>query len=182
MVFDDASDWIALFALILSILNFVLNQSLEYFFYGPYCRLIVNSISKGFDIQLENVGGRVMHVDRILFSVKKDRNDNHIFTNDLSSLFYSIPCETRAEARLEDVVLFPNSKHHLLTTTFFTQEDLLKAWDIIKNLTIKVEYKGLFRQYFPTVRNLKPDYKAFRSAISDGKNGIRKLKAFEKEE
>lgn len=172
------SDILAIIALIISITSFFFNFYLNNRFYGPESRVIVNSIPKGFKIQFENVGDRIMHIDRISYSVVSD-GTAPVFTENLSSIFYDIPCETRAEIRLKKVNLFSNSKHNLITTTFFNQDDLMKAWEKIRDMRVKVEYQGVYKnKHHIKIIELEEYYKTFYAAIQDGQGGIRELLAF----
>ena len=119
-----------------------------------------------------------MHIKCVTYTVDDDIYNKEFYTNNLSSLFYSLPCVTRSEVRLVDEVLFPNSKHKLLTTTFDTQDDLMKAWEIVNRLTVKVEYHGPIKRFRPTYRSLSCDYRAFIDVMKDPNGDIRKLKAF----
>ena len=175
----EISDYLAILAIVISVVGFALNRGLDNYLYGPFCHINIYSIEKGrgVQIQFENVGDRIMHVKKITYS-SAGRDKKPSFTDNLSSFFWKIPCETRSEARVRDENLFANSKQILLSVTFATQEDLMRAWDIIKDLTIKVEYKGIISRLFPTYISLQKEYDTFRDSINDGKGGIRKLKAF----
>lgn len=172
-------------AIIISIIGFLAGRYFDSIVYGPKHRIAVFSVEngKGLEIQFENVGSRIMHIKRISYtteelssSAKKDMRE---YTTNLSRLFYNIPCDTRAESRVaEPEYLFPNSKHKLIRTTFNSQEDLLKAWEIISKLTVKIEYCGIIRRFSPIKVELKKDYDIFMDAIKDGDGRIRILKAF----
>ncbi len=172
-------------AIIISIVGFITNRCLDSVLYGPKCRIAVFSADsgRGLEIQFENVGSRIMHVKRISYTteapISNKRKDKRKYTTNLSELFYSIPCDTRAESRVaEPEYLFPNSKHRLIRTTFFSQEDLLKAWEIISQITVKVEYCGIIRRFFPTNVELKINYDIFIDALKNEDGTLRTLKAF----
>ena len=172
------SDILSIIAIIISVLGFVLGQQIDNFFNGPKCRIAVFSVPKGLQIRLENVGNRIMRVKKVTYTVSPDKKDKSSYTENLSSLFYSIPCETRAEARLTNQALFPNSKHNLLTITFDTQERLIEAWEKVASITVKVEYYGPIKRFSPTTTTLKDEYDVFIDALKDENGNYRKLKAF----
>lgn len=172
-------------AIIISIIGFIAGRFLDSFLYGPRCRVSVFSADggRGIEIQFENVGSRIMHVKRISYTIEqkppKLKRDKRIYHTNLSEFFYGIPCDTRSESRIaEPEYLFPNSKHRLIRTTFGSQEDLLRAWEIIHKMTVKVEYCGLLRQFVPTKTELKINYDIFMDALKNGDGTLRTLKAF----
>lgn len=174
-------------AIIISIVGFFANRCLDSVLYGPKCRVAVFSADngRGFEIQFENVGSRIMHVKRISYTTEpfhsNTRKDKRKYTTNLSELFYGIPCDTRAESRVDEPeYLFPNSKHRLIRATFFSQDDLLEAWKIVSNITVKVEYCGILRQLFPTKVELKNNYIIFMDALRNGDGSLRTLKTFRK--
>ena len=173
------SDILSIIAISISVTGFILGRYIDYFLYGPKCRIAVYSIPRGLQILLENVGNRIMHIKRVTYTLDTDIKNKNSYVNNLSSFFYSIPCETRGEARPINEDLFPNSKHRLMNTTFKTQNDLLKAWAVVNNITVKVEYRDPIKRFFPTYRSLHIDYMTFLDAIKDEKGNIRKMKAFE---
>lgn len=120
-----------------------------------------------------------MHIRRVSYTISSDIKNPIVYTNNLSSLFYKIPCETRTEVRPIDEDMFPNSKQRLICITFNKQEDLIRAWQIVNNLTVKVEYRGPIKRFRPTYRSLHCDYKTFLDVMDDGTGNLRKLKAFE---
>lgn len=172
-------------AIIISIIGFLAGRYFDHILYGPKCRVAVFSADngRGLEIQFENVGTRIMHVKRISYTTeampRRTKRDNREYTTNLSRLFYCIPCDTRAESRVaEPEYLFPNSKHRLIRTTFNTQEDLLKAWEIVSKITVKVEYCGVIRHFFSTKVELKINYDIFMDALKNGDGSLRTLKAF----
>lgn len=172
-------------AIIISIIGFLANRYLDSMLYGPKCRVAIFSVDngKGFEILFENVGSRIMHIKRISYTTEKlppnTKKDKRKYTANLSQFFYSIPCDTRAESRVvEPEYLFPNSKHKMLKTTFNSQEELLEAWKIAEKITVKVEYCGIIRQFFPTKVELKKDYDIFMDALKNSDGTQRTLKAF----
>ncbi len=171
------TDLMAYIALAISILNVLYTLIKDNYLYKPLCRVAAESKPRGIKIVLENVCNRTMYVHRIGYYIK----DKTSYTTNLSGLFYSVPCETRSEARLRHIPLFSNSSHYLLSITFDSQEELLMAWEIIKSLMVVVEYRGYFRRHITKVYDLKNDYDCFMDALNDGKGGLRKLKAFLKD-
>ena len=174
----NTSDILSIVAIIISVVGFVLSRRIDSFLYGPTCRIAAFSVPRGFQILLENVGNRIMRIKRVTYTINTDKNNKALYTDNLSSLFIEIPCETRGEARLFNENLFPNSKHKLINTTFFSQDDLLKAWEIVGVITVKVEYRGPIRHFFPTYRSLDVDYDTFLDALKDENGNLRRLKAF----
>lgn len=172
------SDILSIIAIVVSLIVFFLNRQLDSYLYGPKCRIAAYSVSRGLRIQIANGGNRVMHVKKVSYTVCSDVKKIETYTHNLSSLFYDLTCETRSETRPTNEDLFPNSTQNLFTTTFFSQEEMIKAWNIVQHITVKVEYNGIIKQFFPTYRSLKCDYETFMDVISDGKGNIRKLKAF----
>ena len=55
---------------------------------------------------------------------------------------------------------------------------MIKAWEIVNNLTVKVEFNGLFKRFAPTYRSLSCDYETFMDVMKDENGNIRQLKAF----
>lgn len=170
-------------AIIISIINFAASRFLDSFLYGPRCRVAVFSADngRGVEIQFENVGSRIMHVKRISYTTeqkpKNSKRDKRTYSTNLSGFFYDIPCDTRSESRIaEPENLFPNSKHRLMRTTFDTQEDLLRAWEIIHKMTVKVEYCGFLHR--TTKTELKINYSIFMDALKSNDGTLRILKVF----
>ena len=174
----NTSDILSIIAITISVVGFILSRYIDSFLYGPKCRIAAFSVPKGLQILLENVGNRIMHIKRVTYTINPDKKNKALYTDNLSSLFYKIPCETRGEARLLNEDLFPNSKHKLINTTFITQDDLLKVWEIVDKITVKVEYCGPIRRFFPTYRSLHIDYITFLDAMKDENGNMRELKAF----
>ncbi len=174
-------DIITIVSLSLSILAFFFSLMHDRYLYGPKCRIIVNSVSdgKGFSIQLENVGNRIMRLKRVLYSTHYDPDAKTSYTDNICSFFYSIPCESMSAARLYEMALFPNSKHNLITITFNNQADLVKAWEIVSRMRVKAEYKGFIRKHIYVDRALKMEYQSFMDAMNDGNGGMRKLHCFD---
>lgn len=174
----NTSDILSIIAIAISVICFILSRNLDNFLYGPKCRVVAFSVPKGLQIILENVGNRIMHIKRVTYTVSPDQKNKALYRDNLSSLFYEIPCETRGEDRPFKEDLFPNSKHKLINTTFYTQENLIKAWEIVDQITVKVEYRGPIKRFFPTYRSLHIDYITFLDALKDEKGENRELKAF----
>jgi len=172
------SDILSVIAIVVSIIGFFLSRHLDRFLYGPKCRISAYSVPKGLQIQIANVGDRIMHVNKVSYTICSDIKNKEAYTHNLSSLFYCLPCETRSETRPIDEDLFPNSRQKLLTTTFETQEEMMKAWEIVNKLTVKVEYNGPIKRFFPTYRSLSCDYETFIDVMKDENGNIRQLRAF----
>ena len=172
------SDILSIIAIAISAVSFILGRHIDNFLYGPKCRIAAFSVPKGLQILLENVGNRIMHIKRVTYTINPDKKNKESYTDNLSSLFYKIKCETRGEARPLDEDLFPNSKHKLINTTFYTQNDLINAWEIVDKITVKVEYRGPIKRFFPTYRSLHIDYITFLDALKDENGENRELKAF----
>ena len=156
---------------------FILGRHLDNFLYGPKCRIVAFSVPKGLQIILENVVIKlcILNVSHIPLAPTK-RPD--FISRYLFSLFYEIPCETKGEDRPCNEDLFPDSKHKLINTTFNTQDDLIKAWEIVDKITVKVEYRGPTKRLFPTYRSLHINYIIFLDALKDVNGKNRELKAF----
>lgn len=172
----EISDILSIIAIVISVFGFFFSRISDSFFNGPKCRIAVFSIEKGLQIQMENVGNRIMRVKSISYTSTPEKKNS--YKKNLSSFFYEIPCETRSEARPINQALFPNSKHKLLTTTFDSQDKLMKAWEIAKSLTVKVEYCGPIKRFKPTYISLKDAHETFLDALKDENGNNRQLKAF----
>lgn len=146
----------------------------------PDGRIKASSIERGSGIvlRLENVGTGIMIVDDVSYSYTipgETRICDH-----LSSYFYGIDCKTKTEAALEDNHLLPNSNHNLYKSSFKSQEDLLKAWEIVKNIKIKVTYHGIGVEQETLESEFEKDYEVFMAAMYDPKSPDkrRKLEVF----
>lgn len=175
----NTSDILSIIAIVVSVLGFVITLGLDKQLYGPDFRIVAFSIPKGIEIQLENVGPRIRKVIGITYTLDtiKRKKDIATYTDNLSSLFYHIPCLTRGESRMKHESLFPDSKHKLLKTTFEKQDQLIEAWEIVGKLTVKVEFKGLFLKH-SIIKSLKNDYDTFLDALIDENGNMRTLLAY----
>lgn len=175
---DYLSDILSIIAILISIGTFILNYKMGFVLNGPYCRVCAFSIPKGFEIQLENVGSRIMHVKSVEYIVE-DKSQGLIDCGEnLSKVFINIPCETKAEARLNEESLFPNSKHKLIKITFASQDKLIEAWELTSRIKVKVLYKKFIRTK-EQIFDLSVDYRIFIDAIQEADGSYRSLKAFE---
>lgn len=156
----------------------------------PDCRIKVTSIEsgRGLAIRLENVGTGIMIVDSISYSLEIINPDTGAFEKKspeyLSKFFYEIPCETRSEANLKGNHLLPNSNHNLYKSTFYTQEDLLAAWELIKDMEIEVQYHSINSKLVNAdtyTSDFKTDYDVFKAALMGSDGNLRNLKGFSRE-
>lgn len=77
--------------------------------------------------------------------------------------------------------MLPNSNHNLYKSTFRSQKDLLSAWEIVKELKIKVIYHGvhdelLKKEIYTSQFNV--DYDVFMVALREKDGNIRNLEVF----
>lgn len=106
-----------------------------------------------------------MRIKRVTYTLCPDKKQSSIPRDYLSSLLYEIPCETRGEDRPFNKDLFPNSKHKLINTTFYTQDDLIKSCEIVSKIAVSVEYREPIKRFFPTYRSLPFGYITFLAAM-----------------
>lgn len=172
----DTSDLLSIIALVVSLLTFVINLAFNRYYYGPSCKISAYSVQNGAGVQirLENVGNRIMRVKTVDFSV----NGNE-YVVDTWKILQGINFTGKAVARPNREVIIPNSAQNLLTLTFDDQDNLLKAWELISKLSVRVRYNGLLKRC-STKRTLKNDYEAFIDALTDGEGNMRALKVFKK--
>lgn len=134
----------------------------------PDCRVKAFSLGKKVDICLENVGSGIMIVEKIFYKI--DGEDTP--SESLSPFFYGIPCETRSQVIINNEHLFPQSKHHLFSSTFPTQKDLLRAWNIIQHLEVYISYHSVFKKKSEEKQfTLKKEYQSFLAALKEDDNG-----------
>lgn len=172
------SDILSIIAISISTITFLLNNVLDRYYYGPNCKIAAYSIANGAGIQirLENIGNRIMRISKVEYSL-----NGGPYSSDTVTLFSGIPIVSKSVARPYREVIIPKDPQKLITVLFSNQDDLLKGWDIVNGLTVRVEYLGPIKRFFPTYRKLENDSKAFYDAISINTKTYRELKVFQKE-
>lgn len=131
----------------------------------------MTSIGREFSIHFSNAGASAMKVDKITFRV-----GDFGPIESLSSIFNDIPVDKQSEVRINGMYLQPGSRRRLYNSIIDSksQSNLIRAWKIVENTTVIVEFRDLHGEAYSHIQSLKGEYDTFSDALRG-----RKLKDFQ---
>ena len=159
---------IAGLAFVISIITFYSQYTFNRHSLMPACKIDVYSIGGSIKIVFQNVGNGLMEVKKIEYF---ERN-SEIPIKNLSSWLAELPAVANSEYNLDETYVGQGMQYNLLSRTVSTQEDLDATWRKLKNLRIKVQYKGSYKMLRPYTHEYKLDIDYEVYLYAKGKRNI----------
>ena len=109
------SDILSIIAIVVSVIGFFLSRSLDRFLYGPKCRISAYSVPQGLQIQIANVGDRILHIKRVSYTICSDIKNKEDYTHNHRLCFIAYPVkQDRKQGRLMKICFLILNKNFLL--------------------------------------------------------------------
>lgn len=150
---DFVANIIAGLAFVISIITFYSQYTFNKHSLMPACKIDIYSIKGSIKIVFQNVGNGLMKVEKIEYF----EGNSEVPIINLSRWLSELPAMTNSEYNLDGTYVGQGKQYNLLSRTVSTQEDLDATWRKLKNLRIKVYYKGSYKMLRPYTHEYKLD-------------------------